>query len=264
VKVKKSAYALLAERGDPRDGALKVPVASVHFPKEREFRSSLVSQKLKARWSRQIAERLGKRWPGGQYKRTIAGDFNNFRCRSAGSYGSGGSVNCNQTPAYNALTKRRGYKDSVMELAGSGNPIDFIFTASNVVSAKWDRWQPKKGKGFYSNHDLRWALIEGPDTTAPTNPGKIKIYAGYGGMIHFGHWDPSRDGGTGLKTYEVWRSHGRGSTDWRKIGTTDTHSEMYKDYSVQKYEWYRYKVRPIDKVDNFDESPVIEVKAGKS
>jgi endonuclease/exonuclease/phosphatase family metal-dependent hydrolase len=256
VKVKKTVYALLAERGSSQDGALRVPVASVHFPKQREFKSITVSQNLKERWSRQIAEKLSKKWPGSTNKRTIAGDFNNFRCRS------GGSVGCYQTPAYNMLTKKKGYKDAILRMHGSGNPIDFIFTASNIVNAKWDQWQPRKGKGFYSDHDMRWAVIEGPDTTPPTDPGRISKGSGYGEMVHFGHWNPSRDGGTGLRTYEVWRAHGRDSTDWRLIGTTNTHSEMYKDYDVKKFDWYRYKVRPVDRADNFEESPVIELRAG--
>jgi hypothetical protein len=46
------------------------------------------------------------------------------------------------------------------------------------------------------------------------------------------------------------------------IGTTKLHDEMYKDYAVEKLDWYRYKIRPVDGVDNFTESPVIELRAG--
>jgi hypothetical protein len=256
VKVKKTVFAMVAERGSEAEGALKVPVASVHFPRTGQFRSTRVSLNLKEKWVRQIADKLSHKWPGGENKRTIGGDFNHFRCRYRFS------LNCTQTPPYNMLTRKKGYKDTVFRMQGGGNPLDFIFSASNIVKSNWHRWQPNSGKGYYSNHDLRFALIEGPDTTSPTRPGRIRFKSGYPRHIHFGFWDRSRDGGSGFRRFEIYRAHGRDSTDWHMIRTTREHHQKIKDYdNIVPHDWYRYKVRAVDRVDRFSETPVIEVKA---
>ena len=161
VKVKKHAYAPLAKR----DTEIEIPVVSLHYPKEREFRTLRTSRVLKKKWSRAIASRLNNKYPAhgsGKHMNVIAGDFNNFRCRGAGG------LPCRETPAYHLLTHDPfNYKDAVLAAGLRGNPIDFIFTTRAVCRAGWDRYQPRDpgASGHYSNHDFRWALLEGKPAT---------------------------------------------------------------------------------------------------
>ena len=264
VKVKLTSYALVEERGPASDPKLRLPVASLHYPKQREFTSEHASQVIKAGFSKQIAEKLKTKWPGSEYKRTIAGDFNNFRCMSDGGYGTGGSLNCDQTPAYDALTKRYGYKDSVFLLNGNLNPIDYIFTTGNVVNAKFDRYATTKpsNNNFYSNHQLRWALVEGPDTTPPTSPGKVRHYGGFSSFVQVGYWEVSRDGGSGFRRYEIWRAEGLNSDNYSMVGTAQDNGVMFKDYDIQKGQWYKYQVRAVDYAGNWSGTGIMEIRAG--
>jgi hypothetical protein len=162
VKVKKHAFVPLARRNTQ----IEMPAVSLHYPKEREFRSNRTSRILKKKWSKAIANRLNNRFPAngdGKHMKVIAGDFNNFRCRSGGT-----GLHCRETPAYHLLTHRPfNYKDAIVAAGKHGNPIDFIFTTRAVCRAGWDKYQPRKAgsNGYYSNHDFRWALLEGKPAT---------------------------------------------------------------------------------------------------
>lgn len=65
------------------------------------------------------------------------------------------------------------YKDGVIEMSiNSANPIDFIFSTGNFATADYDdanaTHHAETDPVFYSNHDLRWGVLEGLDTTPPT------------------------------------------------------------------------------------------------
>jgi hypothetical protein len=257
LKFKKHAYAFVEER----NGDLELPLVSIHYPKQREFASEATSQRLKKDWSRTIANGLAKKYPssGINHTKVIAGDFNNFRCDSIVS------GNCRETPLYGLLTGPTfKYKDSVhvMEV-GQGNPIDFIFTTGNVVRANNDDgYNPSTNNSavFYSNHQFRWSLIEGPDTTGPTDPGRITDSAGWAAKTRIRGWEKVRDGGTGFEHYEIWRS----VTTNNNFQLRDTTTErIYEDTNVQRGEKYFYYVVAVDGVRNASQKTnTVNVTAG--
>ena len=146
------AYAVMAEQG--KNGRT-FPLATVHLlTTKKNFgcgdRSTDCARgvaRLKADWTRKIADRLksvsGKAWR----RAVIAGDFNNTRA----------------DPFYDVL-RRRGFKDSLRGVDRAPT-IDFIFTRQQVLAADFDRRGRTGGKRFpygYSDHRFLWARVGAP------------------------------------------------------------------------------------------------------
>ena len=146
------AYAVIEERGR---GGRRFPVATVHLLTTRKNFGcpdqtgpcARGVARLKADWTRRIADRL-KGASGGSWSRAvIAGDFNNTR----------------SDPFYDVLG-RRGFRDSLRGVSGAP-PIDFIFTRRRLFEAGFDRRSGGEGKSFpygYSDHRFLWARVGDP------------------------------------------------------------------------------------------------------
>ena len=262
VKVKKSAWVKTVERNVGGNAApLTVVAASVHYPRGSDFAGDATNKRLKKVFSEQLARRLKRKQPDGDRSdkviHVIGGDMNNNRYEGKAS---------NETPAYAALTHAPwSYNDGVIDLAASGspNPIDFIFSTGNAARADVDKSSThnENSPSFYSNHDLRWALLEGPDTTPPTSPGDVDNKQGYGSWTRLWGWNDSRDGGSGFAGYNIYRRRaGDSSWDTIKRGLMDND---YKDYSVVAGALYEYRITAIDNAGNESGSnKTLDIRAG--
>ena len=258
VKVKRHAYVPLKKKGTD----IVLPAVSLHYPKEREFRSSRISKKLKKKWSKQIAEKLNRKYPvkgNVDHMKVIGGDFNNFRCQKGSS-----GYDCRETPAYHLLThKPYRYRDSVLSVGNLGNPIDFIFSTNNVCDAGVDHpWSPRAGKpGYYSNHPFRWALLEGkPDTCRPTPLGKIDRPDRFRDSLRIQGWNVSYDGGSGFKEYQIWRK-APSDTDYKIVKRIkDRSQKKWEDHNVTSGVVYSYFVKAVDWAGN-ESKPTNKVQA---
>jgi hypothetical protein len=258
VKVKEHAYVPLKKKGTN----IEMPAVSLHFPKEREFRSGEISKKLKKRWSAAIARKLNRKYPAGgndDHMKVIGGDFNNFRCEGRAGF------DCNQTPAYNILVGRFNYTDSILKTGEISNPIDFLFSSNNVCKAAIDKpWSPKPGKpGYYSNHRLRWALLEGkPDTCKPTGLGRIDPPDRFADHLRIQGWNVSFDGGSGFKEYQVFRKGPNDSDFVLRDTISNQFKKDYEDFSVQTGLSYRYYVVASDFAGNLSKpTNIVEAAA---
>ncbi len=264
VKVKKAAWVKVAEKDVvPGSGPdlLKVAAASAHYPRASHFKNSDVAARLAAVFSENIATKLSLALPDDSRSdhkfHVLGGDLNTHRYVDSAS---------NPTPMYKLMTTAPlNYKDPVIEMvqSGSPNPIDFLFTDGNGIQAQEDKnnTHNESSSDFYSNHDLRWAMIEGPDGTAPTRPGDIPSKQGYGTFIRIWGWDRSRDGGTGFAGYTVYRREA-GRQDWTAMVTGLMETD-FRDETVEKGELYEYKVTASDNVKN-ESSPnaTLQIRAG--
>ena len=247
VQEKKHAWARLAEKGTGSK-PLQMTAVSLHYPRSTNFKSQALDEKYKKNWSLQIHQFINKKFPDNSPNdarmHTIAGDFNAYRLLTATT----------SPPFYNALTQSPiAYKDAIFRMYGQGNPIDFIFTKGNVVSAKWDEGNThtESSPAFYSNHDLRWALIEGPDKTPPTAPAKeVKAFKTEQNKPRLQGWGISYDGGVGFEEFRIYR---------RQLGDTAFTEEVYAtvidDYFIGpepllKDEAYEFEVTAVDGAGN--------------
>lgn len=265
VKVKKAAWVKVTEKDlvpGVGDEPLRIAAASAHYPRSYHFRTFDLAKRLTTRFSKRIANKLGNTLPddtrNDSKMHVFAGDFNMNRFTN--------SVD-NPTPMYSAMTSSPyNYKDGVIALkpgTGNPNPIDFLFSGGNAVRAESDEnnTHNEKANDFYSNHDLRWALLEGPDTTSPTKPGQIESKQGYGSFTRIWGWSHSKDGGTGFDGYIVYRKR-PSELAWTAIkrGLTDND---FRDESVTNGTTYEYKVTSIDKAGNeSDSNDPLTIKAG--
>lgn len=161
VKVKKSAWLKLVEKDRPAELGVPVTViaASVHFPRADDFKTAAKNSSIKRGWAEQLATELERKQPlgviGDPVIHIIAGDFNMSRYEGR---------NKTPTPTYRTLTSRAyPYSDGPIEHAdGAPNPIDFLMATGHHIRAGWDvnNTHNQKSKNFYSNHDLRWSLME--------------------------------------------------------------------------------------------------------
>jgi hypothetical protein len=234
---------------------------SLHFPKEREFRSGKISKRLKKKWSGQIVRKLQRKFPMGgneDHMKVIGGDFNNFRCEGRSGF------HCNKTPAYNLLTGRYGFTDSVLKTGTVSNPIDFVFSSNNVCRAKIDRpWSPKHKPGYYSNHPFRWAVLQGrPDNCRPSGTGRIEKPDRFRRSLRVNGWKVSFDGGSGFNAYRIMRK-GPGDRHFRLRATVDNQfNKKFEDGRVRSGRTYRYFVVPVDNAGNRgDRTNIVEAKA---
>ena len=257
IQQKQHSWARLVERGSASAGRapLRLSTVSLHFPRQSNFKNLDVAHRYKREWSNQISRFLSNKYPDDPSTladmNVIAGDFNDNRCLRAGVP----TATCGFTPFYDLLVRDRNYKDSVFEMTGKGNPIDFIFSSGNVSDAWWDQYNPHKpsAPGFYSNHDLRWALVEGPDATNPTFAGNIyKGYTTAEGEPVIQGWRKSFDGGSGFAHFEVQRrSLLGGEGDWVRAG--QTRDNVFKNTGIEldrKGEGLEYRVRAVDNRGN--------------
>lgn len=262
VKVKKSAWVKAVEKnvGGPA-APLTVVAASVHYPRGSDFAGDATNKRLKKVFSEQLARQLERKEPDGgrndQVIHVIGGDMNNYRYEGKAT---------NETPAYHALTHAPwNFNDGVIDLASSGspNPIDFIFSTGNAARAEVDKNNThlEKSPNFYSNHDLRWSMLEGPDTTPPTAPGDVGSKQGYGSWTRLWGWDESRDGGSGFAGYTIYRRRA-GDTSWDAIkrGLMDND---FKDESVIEGALYEYQISAMDNAGNESgHNKSLDIRAG--
>ena len=249
VKVKKSAWVKAVEKNIGGAAApLTVVAASVHYPRGSDFAGDATNKRLKKRFSEQLAGFLERRQPDGgrsdNVVHVIGGDMNNNRYEGLAT---------NETPAYHALTHAPwNFNDGVIDLAtgGSPNPIDFIFSTGNAARADVDKnnTHNEGASGFYSNHDLRWVILEGPDTTPPTAPGDVNKKQGFGSWTRLWGWNDSRDAGSGFAGYNVYRRRAGGSSwDLIKRGLMEND---FKDESVSNGALYEYQITAMDNAGN--------------
>ena len=249
VKVKKSAWVKAVEKnigGSSRP--LTVMAASVHYPRGSDFVNDSTNLRLKKKFTEDIAARFEKNQSSGTRSdnviHVIGGDMNNFRFEGKAT---------NETPMYRAITHAPwNYNDGVIDLtpSGSPNPIDFIFSTGNAARADVDKnnTHNENAPNFYSNHDLRWAMLEGPDTTPPTSPGNVDNRQGYDSWTRIWGWAASRDGGSGFAGYMVYRKRVTDSQwDLIKQGLMDND---FRDESVSEGVLYEYRVTAIDNAGN--------------
>lgn len=262
VKVKKSAWAKVVEKNIGGSAApLTVLAASVHYPRGSDFINDATNKRLKKEFTEKLARELEREQPAGTRNddviHVIGGDMNNFRFEGKPS---------NETPAYNAIThKPWNYNDGVIDLAPSGspNPIDYIFSTGNAARADVDKNNAhnEKAPNFYSNHDLRWVILEGGDSTPPTKPGNVNSKQGYGTWTRMWGWDQSRDGGSGFAGYTVYRKRVSDSSwDAVKRGLMDND---FRDESVSEGVLYEYRITALDNSGNESEpTNNLEIRAG--
>lgn len=265
VKVKKAAWTKIVEKdlvAGAGDGLITMAAASGHYPRAQHFRSYDLAKRLTVRFSKRIANKLERVLPDDSRSdskmHVLAGDFNMHRYENSVT---------NPTPMYKTLTSSPySFKDGVIKLTPgirNPNPIDFLFSSGNAARAEADRdnTHNESSPNFYSNHDLRWAMLEGPDRTAPTRPGNIEKKQGFRSFTRIWGWDPSKDGGTGFDGYVVYRKRASDS-DWEvvKRGLMNTD---FTDESVTNGVTYEYKVTALDEAGNeSDSSSPLEIKAG--
>lgn len=264
VKVKKAAWAKLREKDlvvGQGPELLTLAAASVHYPRATQFSTKAVAEALDTRFSKNIADRLESKLAEGNNQdsniHVIAGDFNMSRFDDAPR---------NERGPYRLLTHTPyNYKDGVIKLAatGSPNPIDFLFSTGNAVRAELDKYNThdESAPDFYSNHNLRWAMLEGPDTTSPTVPGDIERNQGYDSWTRVWGWDHSHDGGSGFAGYTVYRRHPQ-DISWDVIKRNLMDND-YRDESVADGAVYEYQITALDGAGNESQpNATIQIKAG--
>lgn len=248
--VKTHAYTLVGERGTD----VELSLATLHFVKDSSLRTMKISRRLKNAWSKRIADKLrGKfRTKAPRHVSVIAGDFNQKRCRVPGP-------GCTPQPFWRTLAgDPYDYKDSIHTMVPyTGAPVDFIFVNKTVIKAGHDdnytKAQQNDPSRYYSDHVFRWALVQGPDTTGPSRPRKVRgAYYGGGTTLR---WFSARDGGSGLARHEIWRSrpNGRYERLAHKSGMCDldfVDACKYTDNTAEKDVTYLYKIRGVDSAGN--------------
>jgi hypothetical protein len=187
---------------------------------------------------------------GGANHKVIAGDTNNFKCDMFDGCPT-------LSPMYEHITNRR-YRDAYISFNPTNNPIDFLLTSGLVAASGVDpTWSPNESKStFYSNHNLRWGLLEAVDTTGPTAPQDIREAVADEGApkVRIQGWRGARDGGAGIDLYQVWRR--RGTEPFEMVGTVEDEIDLpdqptkYVDMDVQVGETYSYKINAVDFGDN--------------
>jgi hypothetical protein len=265
VVVKKHAWARVHEKEIDDTSAtnlLRVAAASVHFPRGNDFKTAAIELTLKRKFAKKIADTLQAKFadPDRNGARdddvvhVVAGDLNNKR------YLNGDPSDA--TPMYDLMTHAPyNYRDGVINLTPgltNPNPIDFLFSTGNFVEAKEDEgniWG-ENDPNFYSNHDLRWGIVEGLDTTPPTPVDEWKNGNPFGSGLRW--WLRSKDGGTGVDTYQLWRK-GANELVFAQVGSvlhpTDTFPDdgtldIANEPALVTGEAYHYEVRSCDVAGN--------------
>ena len=255
VNIRRAAWAKVIEKGDPSVDVkkpLKVAVASVHLARTNNFKTVALSESYKAKHVGRIANALQTTLPdpdrdGEQSNpivHVIGGDFNQNRYSQT-------TPTKVESPAYSKLTNSPyKYIDGVLTLDNpSGNPIDYLFSTGNFMAASDDETHTgvETHPTFYSQHAIRWGLIEGEDKTPPTAPGNITN----GFNRHTDHvavlkaWDESVDGGTGFGYFEIFRKELPG-------GTLESAGQALEDEFLDPHTGlvdgttYEYSVRACD------------------
>jgi hypothetical protein len=248
VKEKRHAYALLEKKDASGATTATAAVSSLHYPKWREFSSNRVSQDLKRKWTKQIADKLSGlagTLVGGVDHSVIAGDTNNFKCDMYSS--------CpDPSPMYEMVTSAPySYRDAIIVFDPNKNPIDYLLTSSLVAAGGEDpkeEWTSNvSDPDFYSNHQIRWGLLETLDTTGPIAPRAIQEAVALDDpKVRVQGWMNARDGGSGVDHYQVWRAEG--TSPFEMVGTVDDEvlPMKYVDLDVDPGEVYSYKVHAVD------------------
>ena len=229
VEIKYNARALASED----KGNLRVAMVSTHVPGANITKTSQV-----------MANGLENAYssPAPNQFEVLGGDFNQVGL----NYVDYGQIKTH--PFWDALTKTFGYVDSGYNVYES-KFVDYVFVRGGVWGAGVDsNYNPKTArgtKGFYSDHQFRWAVV-GPDDEAPTAPGNISINARRDGSARMKiEWSVSTDN-AGIADYDLYRS--TNGTDFRKIGMTG--NLVYYDSTVTSGTRYWYRVVARDWSNN--------------
>ena len=266
VFAKQAAWAVMVEQDLESPSLpttlLDVAAASVHYPRKSNLKNTATDEALKRSLSKRVADKLQAALPdpdraapprGDDKMHVIAGDMNSFRVKP-------GTAPKEESLPYRFITSAPyDFTDGPIEMAFNNmNPIDFLFSTGNFITAAVDKENEtnhdENSPTFYSNHDLRWGVLEGLDVTAPTPPGfewrKESPFSQWGlrwwleGEAHM----PARDAGTGLKEFLVERKVA-GTTDdtYIEVGrvpaddVTDTFVDTSLDLVDQTSYVYRLK-----------------------
>ena len=96
--------------------------------------------------------------------------------------------------------------------------------------------------------DMTTPVNNGPDTTAPTQPGTLSTNVVSASEVDLS-WGASTDN-VGVTGYQVERCSGTGCTNFAQIGTTTGTGTTYKDTSTVASTTYSYRVRATDAAGN--------------
>jgi endonuclease/exonuclease/phosphatase family metal-dependent hydrolase len=237
IKRKRHAFTLLRREGSGFD----LGVVSIHYPKPPVFRNRRTSNRLKARWNRKVNHQIRSSYPRAKKVRRIvvAGDFNSRRCRGQYKYV------CPLSAPYSVMDDA-GYKESVLQMERAWNFIDFIFTTASTSDADFDEKRYSTQKPRYSDHRLRWALLELKDQTPPS-----PVYTWpreYPKRVHVHTGPKSVDGGSGVRHYSFERSATGRAGPFDEIGTAEIRN--FDDYTAQDHATYWYRVTVVDRAGN--------------
>ncbi|HWC14577.1 MAG TPA: fibronectin type III domain-containing protein [Actinomycetota bacterium] len=236
VEYKYNARALVSEDR----GTLRLGMVSTHVPGANITKTSQV-----------MATKLDNAYPStsaSQFE-ILGGDFNQVGL----NYVDYGQVKTH--PFWDALTKTFGYVDSGYNVYES-KFVDYVFVRGGVWGAGVDAaYNPKTArgtKGFYSDHQFRWAVV-GPDEVLPATPGNVSIYARRTDSARVKvTWSQATDN-AGIAAYDLYRS--TNGSDFSKVGTTD--NLTYYDSNVTRGTHYWYRVVARDWSNNRSPASVI-------
>lgn len=155
VNVRRHAFMMASERTT----GIKVPLVSVHYAMVKSFKTEQLSNEYRGKWSRQIENKLARRYQADSTSRAtvVGGDFNASRCVS-GSFDS-----CKEASYVKVFTSApHKYVDTLREL-GLPAGVDVLFSTGRPLRGDWDYtgdFSENDRKRFYSDHRFRWVVVE--------------------------------------------------------------------------------------------------------
>ena len=157
VDERKHAFMLARERGTN----IQVPLVSLHFAREASFKTAKQSNTYRGKWSRQIKNELDRRYntDSSQKVAVVGGDFNMGRCYR------GALPDCPKAAYFKAfIDSPHRYSDSLMEVGFFPTGVDVLFGTGAALRGGRDdaatNWEEGARKKFYSDHIMRWVVVE--------------------------------------------------------------------------------------------------------
>ena len=154
VNVRRHAFMLAREKAT----GIRVPLVSVHYAMVKSFKSEKLSNEYRGKWSRQIENKLARKYNADSTERaaSVGGDFNASRCVS------GSFADCKEAAWWKVFTSApHKYADTLRDL-GLPAGVDVIFSVGNPLRGDWDKagdFPESDRQRFYSDHRFRWVVV---------------------------------------------------------------------------------------------------------
>jgi hypothetical protein len=156
VNVRRHAFVLAREKAS----GLKMPLVSVHYAMVKSFKTEKLSNEYRGKWSKQIENKLAKRYNADSTvsrAAVVGGDFNASRCVS------GQFASCRVAAWWKVFTSApHKYVDTLFELDLPAG-VDVLFSTGRPVGGNWDKngdFPEGDRSRFYSDHRFRWTVVE--------------------------------------------------------------------------------------------------------